>query len=109
MVDKFIKEKELLKSWDKFRVDYIHDTEVMGKKFTYVIDDFCWNNVVEDNVIDADCPIYCHIKVDGLYTRRQETLIATNRLSWKIACHEQRTRFQLKLKIALESTNSRVL
>ena len=88
----------------------------MGKTFTSIIDHFCWSDGIEDNVIDADslylpqnlsdhCPIYCHIKVDGLCTRRQETLIATNRPSW-IASHEQRTCFQLKLKIALESTNS---
>ena len=78
--------------------------------------DSSYLNGIADNVIDAEslylpqnlsdhCPIYCHIKVDGLCTRRQETLIATNRPSW-IASHEQRTCFQLKLKIALESTNS---
>ena len=107
MVDKFIKEKELLKSWDKFQVDYTQVTEVMGKTFTSSIDHFCWSDGIED-VIDADslclpqslsdhCPICCHIKVDGLCTRRQETLIATNRPSWKIVSHEQRTCFQLKL------------
>ena len=30
VVDKFIKEKELLKSWDKFQVDYTHVTEVVA-------------------------------------------------------------------------------
>ena len=85
----------------------------MGKTFTSIIDNFYWSDGIEDNVIDADslylpqnlsdhCPIYCHIIV-GLCTRRQETLIATNTLSWKIASHEQRSCFQLKFKIALES------
>ena len=114
MVDKCIKEKELLKSWDKFRVDYTHVTDVMGKTFISVIDHFYWSDGIEDNVIDADSlylpqtlsdhrPTYCHIKVGGLCSRRQETLIAMNRPSWKIAYHEQRTCFQLKLKNALES------
>ena len=49
------------------------------------------------------CPVYCHIKVNCLCTRRQETLISKNRPSWRIASHEQRTCFQLKLKNALAS------
>ena len=114
IVDKFIKEKELRKSWDKFKVDYTHVTEVMGKTFTSVIDHFCWSDGIEDNVIDADslyllhnmsdhCPIYCLIRVDSLRTRPQETSFARNRPSWKNASLEQRTCFQLKLKNALES------
>ena len=82
------------KSWDKFKVDYTHLTEVMGKTFTSVIDHFCWSDGIEDNVIDADslyllhnmsdhCPIYSLIRVDSIRTRRQETSFAKNRPSWE--------------------------
>ena len=77
IIDQFIKERYLLRSWDKFEVDFTHGAENNGKTFTSILDHFCWNAGMDNSVVDAGVlhrpqntsdhsPVFFIIKVDGL-------------------------------------------
>ena len=80
MVDNFITENNMYKSWDKYPIDYTHACEVNEVTFTSTIDHFVWSEGIDSNIIDAGvlhlpqnlsdhCPIYCVVKVGGLSAR----------------------------------------
>ena len=86
IIDQFIKERNLLRSWDRFHVDFTHAVENNGRTFTSILDHFCWTAGIENNVVDAGVlhlpqnmsdhsPVFCIMKVDGLLARTQFPLL----------------------------------
>ena len=114
IIDQFIKERYLLRSWDKFEVDFTHAAENNGKTFTSILDHFCWNADMENSVVDAGVlqlpqnmsdhsPVFFIIKVDGLLARTQFPLLTHAKLSWKEASQEQRDKYRMSLENNLKS------
>ena len=114
-IDSFIKDRGLLRSWDKFEIDFTRAVDVNGITFTSILDHFCWSVGIEDNVADANvlhlpqnlsdhCPIYCMIKVDGLNARPQVPLDAYKKPRWRNSSQEQKDYFRVKLANTVEDS-----
>ena len=114
IIDQFIKERYLLRSWDKVEVDFTHAAENNGKTFTSILDNFCWNAGMDNSVVDAGVlhlpqnmsdhsPVFFIIKVDGLLARTQFPLVTHAKLSWKKASQEQRDKYRMSLENNLKS------
>ena len=111
IIDQFIKEKYLLRSWDKFQVDFTHAAENNGKTFTSILDHFCWNAGMDNSVVNAGVSTeyvpsfscFFIIKADGLLARKQFPLVTHAKLSWKNASQEQRDKYRMSLENNLKS------
>ena len=75
IVDDFVQELNLCKSWDDFDMDFTHITERDDKTYTSIIDHFFWNQEAKESITDAGAiylpdnlsdhsPIYCKVTVD---------------------------------------------
>ena len=53
IIDDFINEMNICKSWDKIYVDFTHANEYNGVTFTSTLDHFFWNKTFGDFVTDA--------------------------------------------------------
>ena len=109
IIDQFIKGRYLLRSWDKFEVDFTHAAENNGKTFTSILDHFCWNAGMDNSVVDAGVlhlphnmsdhsPVFFIRKVDDLLARTQFPLVTHAKLSWKKASQEQRDKYRSAAK-----------
>ena len=113
IIDQFIKERYLSKSWDKFQVDFTHVTENNGKTFTSIYY-FCWNAGMDNNVVDAGVlhlpqnmsdhsPVFLIMKVHGLLSRTQFPPVTHAKLNWKKTSQEQRDKYRMSLENNLKS------
>ena len=77
MVENFIMEKDMYRSWDKYQIDYTHVADINGVTYTSTIDHLVWSAGIHKNIVAANvlhlpqnlsdhCPIYCLVKIDGL-------------------------------------------
>ena len=77
LLERFIEDRNLLKAWEKFNIDFTHVTENKDKTFVSTIDHFFWDSELHKNVKQADVlhlsnnfsdhnPIYCTIDTNGL-------------------------------------------
>lgn len=118
LIDQFITEMNLLKSWDKYHIDFTHTTENNGKTFLSTLDHFCWTADIESNIIDAGVlyipqnmsdhsPIFCVLKIHGLLARIQITLDGPSKLCWKKASPEQRDKYRASLENKLNLLNTK--
>ena len=64
VISEFIDTKDLIKSWDKFPIDYTHAVEIDERTFTSTLDHFIWSKDLHHCIMDADvlnllktCPI----------------------------------------------------
>ena len=75
-VNEFISNLDLIKSWEKFPVDFTHTTERDGITYTSTIDHFIWNCTFGAGVIDSGvihvpenlsdhCPIFCKFNLEN--------------------------------------------
>ena len=53
IIDKFIFDMGICKSWDKHHVDFTHASELNGVTYTSTIDHFFWNKSCNDYITDA--------------------------------------------------------
>ena len=98
IVDEFICELDIRKSWDSYNVDFTHCHELNGMLHVSTIDHFIWNSTAVDSILDAGVlhlsenlsdhsPVYC--KVKSVVERKQSTSIdyvkTLQRPSWKNA------------------------
>ena len=47
IIEQYVDEKRLKRSWDKFHVDYTHAVDSGGRTFTSVIDHFHWSSEID--------------------------------------------------------------
>ena len=74
IIENFISENTLVKSWDKYKIDFSHSYMTWeDQSYTSNIDDFFWSEHTSSNIENADvlhlpgntsnhCPIYCSLK-----------------------------------------------
>lgn len=74
LVDEFIAEHNLEKSWDQFPIDFTHFIERNDHTFTSILDHFFWSNIMNSSITDAGvvhlsdnlsdhAPVYCKFSV----------------------------------------------
>jgi len=83
-IDKYFDELNLKKSWEKFKIDFTHISELNGISHTSIIDHFFWNVELDICVEDAGViysvenqsdhePVFCIINTGGLESNITET------------------------------------
>ena len=108
-VASLIDEYSLVKSWEKFEVDFTHIHENRGKSFTSTIDHFLWNQGFDkciskcgvlhsaDNNSDHS-PIYCVIDDEEIETCAPKLLLGKEKPCWKKADQNQRINYSAELE-----------
>ena len=116
-VNNFIEDNSLVKSWEKYDVDFTHVHEANGQTYTSIIDHFFWSQNAEEQIIDAGVihhvdnksdhePIYCTVKInDGIEIRssNQEAVTSKPKPSWGKFSQEQKEKFKNDLSNHLEA------
>ena len=75
VVDNFIMDLNIYRSWDTFAIDFTHANEINDNTYTSIIDHFFWNEAINSLVEEAGvlhlprnlsdhCPIYCKLSMD---------------------------------------------
>ena len=110
IVSEYIQEKKLLKSWNKFEVDFTHVHYINEKAYTSIIDHFFWNVSIDQSIVDAGVchlsenlsdhsPIYLVVKETGSVTITNENVVPRPKPpSWKMATEDERNMFRNVLK-----------
>ena len=94
IIDQFITERYLSKSWNKFQVDFTHAAENNGKTFTSILDAGVLH--LPQDMSDHS-PVFLIMKVHGLLVRTQYPPVNYAKLSWKKATQEQRDKYRLRI------------
>lgn len=80
IIKNFIREMKICKSWDTYKIDFTHESQVNGVTHTSAIDHFFWNPGLSDSIIDAGVlhlcdnfsdhsPVFCKLKNNGTAKR----------------------------------------
>lgn len=114
IVDNFIAERSLLKSWNSFDIDFTHSFEIDDQSYTSTLDHFFWSESLSHNVINADVlhmpsntsdhsPIFCSININILVSKCAHPVIGQVKPSWKKASNEQKEQFVIALDNGLRN------
>ena len=114
LLDDILTKLELMRSWNRFPIDFTHITEKNGRTFTSTIDHFFWSKSVDSSIEDAGvitlpdnmsdhCPIYCKLKLSGrLYSKAEDE--NTKKIPmWKSASEAERDRYCKRLDSLVKS------
>ena len=105
IIDEFIEEKALVKSWNKFPVDFTHSQETRNRAYTSTLDHFFWSERLSESIVNADvlhlpentsdhCPIFCSIDLDRLGPIVTEKKIPkSSKVSWIKATDAERSNY----------------
>ena len=74
VIDNFIAEMNLCKSWERYSIDFTHVSELNGTTYTSTLDHFLWNQTANSSITDAGvihlpenmsdhCPVFCNISI----------------------------------------------
>ena len=116
LIEDFICEMNLFKSWDAYEIDYTHVAEKNDITYVSTIDHFFWNSTATDSIIDAGvlhlsdnfsdhCPVYCKIKT-RIVKRKSPSLCPGNSNPipcWKKATDTQKLDYYHQLQSTLMS------
>ena len=103
--DEFIEEKALVKSCNKFSVDFTHSQETRNRTYTSTLDHFFWSERLSESIVNADvlhlpentsdhCPIFCSIDLDRLGPIITEKKIPkSSKVSWIKATAAERSNY----------------
>ena len=109
IISEYINEKKLVKSWNKFEVDFTHVHYINENAHTSIIDHFFWNVSIDQSIVDAGVihlsenlsdhsPIYLVVKENGSVTSTNENVVSRSKPSWKLATEDERNVFRDVLK-----------
>ena len=104
IIESFINEKSLVKSWDKFAIDFTHLFDIEDHSYTSILDHFFWSENISNNILLADvlhlpnnlsdhCPIYCSINVNNLHSKCRIPITPKSKPSWKKATSDQQENY----------------
>ena len=115
LVESFVNEESLIKSWDNFSIDFTHIFEVDDVHHTSTIDHFFWKEKLSNSIVEADmlhlpdntsdhCPIYCQINIENLFpTELTLPNIREPKPCWEKANIEQKEDYKRMLQESLKS------
>ena len=115
LVESFVNEESLIKSWDNFSIDFTHLFEVDDVHHTSTIDHFFWKEKLSNSIVEADvlhlpdntsnhCPIYCQINIENLFpTELSPPNIREPKPCWEKANIEQKEDYKRMLQESLKS------
>ena len=109
IIDRFIDENSLHKSWDKFTIKYTLIFDIDGHSHTSTLDHFFWSEDISNNIKEADvlhiasntsdhCPIYCNININNLQAKCRTNLLSKAKACWKKATGEQKADFKANME-----------
>ena len=114
-VQTYLQEYSLIKSWEKFEVDFTHFQETNEITHVSVIDHFFWNCTIDSQISEAGVihhcenlsdhsPIYCLLETDMVPVDDvpQDNPVSS-KPSWKKATTEQKEKFPAVLNEKLSS------
>ena len=113
VISEYIDTKDLIKSWDKFPIDYTHSVEIDERTFTSTLDHFIWSKDLDHCIMDADVlnfaqnmsdhsPIYCQFRTKDIGTRIEVNNNITMKPSWKKASPQQKSSYMVTLQSRLD-------
>ena len=116
-VQSYLQEHNLIKSWEKFEIDFTHCQENNEITHVSLIDHFFWNPTFDVSVLEAGVihhsenlsdhsPIYCLVDVEAIPvddTIHSSPTVPIVKPSWKRATKEQKESFPAILNEKLSS------
>ena len=118
IIENFIWELDICKSWDKYQIDNTHATEINGDTRISTIDHFFWNSALNDSVTDAGVlhlpnnlsdhsPIFCKMKNNKVAKRTHLNRLGPTKKNpcWKKAMESQKLDYRDELCRKLQDLN----
>ena len=99
----------MIRSWDRFVVDFTCCHEMLGTSHVATLDHFFWSDSLSKNVIDAGVlhrpenlsdhsPIYCVLQYPDVPGEVHEQVQQKPKPSWKKSSHEQKDCYRVMLE-----------
>ena len=120
MIDNFITEMALIKSWENFPIDFTRCQENENATFFSTLDHFFWNENLSSSIVDAGVlhspdngsdhsPIYCVLKSQNVQNDQEIPVCSVEKPSWRKATQEEKKSFKSLLNeklLAIEIPSS---
>ena len=117
IIDDFISNRSMIKSWDRYSVDFTHTFEMNDHCYTSTLDHFFWSENIIEDVIEVDvlhmpgntsdhCQIYCKMNITGLQTTSQQECKTSRKINWNKASEEERDAYRTNLEHLFKSIQS---
>lgn len=114
IMENFIDEKSLMKSWEKFVIDFTHSFECDDNCYVSTLDHFFWSQNMSSSIIKADvlhllnntsdhCPIYCAVQISSLHPSEAMSYKNVVKPSWKKASKTDKENYRVTLDSQLRS------
>ena len=108
-VSEDLEELGLIRSWDRFVVDFTCCHEMLGTSHVATLDHFFWSDSLSNNVIDAGVlhrpenlsdhsPIYCVLQYPDVPEEVHDQVQQKPKPSWKKSSHEQKDCYRVMLE-----------
>ena len=112
-VDRYVTELQLVKSWDRFDVDFTHVFEVEENTYVSKIDHFFWNEGLDEKVSDGGVihmvdnnsdhsVIYCVVEVGNCDSSISDSSRGVPKPNWKKSTEDQRSNYKRVIERKLE-------
>ena len=117
IIGNVVNEQNLVRSWDRFDVDYTHESNVRDTTYTTAIDHFFWNHCLSSNIPIAGVlhlpnnpsdhsPICCVKQNDEILIQKQDINKLERKPSWKRATEDESSDFFTELDRKLKCCNA---
>ena len=104
-VNDILSDLNLVRAWDRFKIDFTHCHEQLGMSYTSILDHFFWNETLDNSVLDAGVihlpcnksdhsPIYCVIESEAVENNVSEAVMRKPRPSWKRSNYDEKEQFK---------------
>ena len=111
MIDDYLNEKSLVRSWDVYDVDFTRYQETENGSHLSTLDHFFWSEQLSitdagvlhspDNSSDH-CPIYCVVKLQNVHLEKEKFISGMEKPSWRKASPDEKQCFQTELDCKLQ-------
>ena len=113
MIDNYLTEKSLIRSWDVYDVDFTRYQETENGSHVSTLDHFFWNEHLSPSITDAGvlhspdnssdhCPIYCVVKLSNIQLEKGKSVSGMEKPSWRKASPDEKQSFQTLLDCKLQ-------
>ena len=104
----------LVRAWDRFKIDFTHCHDQLGMSYTSILDHFFWNEKLDHGVLDAGVihhpcnksdysPIYCVIESEAVVNEVSKAVMRKPRPSWKRSNIDEKEHFKELMEVKLRS------